>query len=141
MKYVVNRTICVWILLALVLVTSGVRLYPVGTQESAPSQPNAESISVAPSNGEPATVVNSSAFPRKQRGVFLLAVGPGNFGDFYTRVSDLKAALEGHPDDIRYNGTAYETHNEAGAPSMSTVPSKRGRDRVCRHRCHPHFHP
>jgi len=107
-------TVRVWTLLAVVLLATGGTLYAVGTQESAPTRPEAESISVAPASEEPASVVNSSALPRKQQAVFLLAVDPGGFGSFYTTDSELKAALEGLPGAVRYEGTVYEINDETG---------------------------
>lgn len=118
-------TIRVWTLLALILVSSGGTLFAVGMQESEPYRPDVESIAVVPANGEPASVVNSSALPRKQRGVFLLAVEPAGFDEFHTTDPKLKAALNELPDAVRYNGTVYEIHeNPGGGADYVTYPIK-----------------
>ncbi|NIC00983.1 hypothetical protein [Halobacterium sp. R2-5] len=46
--------------------------------------------------------------------MFLLAIDPGEFGSFSTTDTELKAASDGLPDAVRYDGTVYEIRDGVG---------------------------
>jgi hypothetical protein len=113
-------TVSVSVLLALALVVVGATVFAVGASQPDPEPPDVESVSVSPTAGPAATVVNATDLPRVQRAVFLLAVEPGESESFYTTDDTEQAAIQRLPDAVRYDGVVYDV-NEGGGGTGDTL--------------------
>lgn len=117
-------TVRLSVLAAVLLVSVGGTLYAVGTQEPRPEEPSVSGVSVSPAGSEDVAATNVSELPREQRGVFLLAVEPGDFGSYHTDDERIAAAMERLPDHVRYEDTVYDVTEASGHADTVSLPLK-----------------
>ncbi|WP_435098090.1 hypothetical protein [Halarchaeum sp. P4] len=100
-------TIRVSVVIGIVLLVAGGGLYGYGAYDSATIDREA-GIDVTPTSQPNTTATNFSDLPREQRALFLLAVEPGQDGQFMITDEELQDLASELPYSVRYNGTVYD---------------------------------